>query len=118
MRACRPALRTYPQTIVPFVQIDFGEVHGRPVIEAPDCGNHFQVILMSVLTRQEVTARDAVVDEAVRLGTGIGCRLPGSFLAIRKTLLPHLHVVFVAKGAKCFAWLARSEERRVGKECR
>ena len=107
MRVFPPALRAYPQTVVPFVQVDFSKIHGRPVIEAPDCGNHFQIILISVLARQEVSARDAVVDEAIRLGTGMCRRLPGVLPAVGKTRpKAHLHVVLLTKGAKCFAWLA------------
>src|SRR5438552_6683438 len=107
MRASPAASRAYPQAIFPFVQIDFGKVHGRPVIEAPDRGNHFQIIPMSVLARHEISTIDAVVDEAIRLGTAIRCRLPGVFPAVGKALLqPHLHVVLVTKGAKCLAWLA------------
>jgi len=106
MRALPAASRAYPQAIFSFVQIDFSEIHGRPIVEAPDPGNHFQIISMSVLARQEISTIDAVVDEAIRLGTGIRCRLPG-VLAVGKALLqPHLYVVLVTKGAKCLAWLA------------
>src|SRR5438270_7455040 len=106
MRASPAALRAYPQAIFSFVQIDFGEIHGRPVVEAPDCGNHFQIIPMSVLARHEISTIDAVVDEAIRLRTGIRGGLPG-VLAVGKALLqPHFNVVLVTKGAKCLAWLA------------
>ena len=105
MRASPAALRAYPQAIFSFVQIDFSEIHGRRIAEAPDCGNHFQIISMSVLARQEISTIDAVVDEAIRLRTGIRCRLPG-VLAVGKALLQrHLHVVLVTKCAKCLAWL-------------
>src|SRR5438309_2259644 len=107
MRAFPAALRAYPQAIFSFVQIDFSEIHGRRIVEAPDCGNHFQIISMSVLARHEIPTRDAVMDEAIRLRTSIRCRLPGVFPAVGKALLqPHLYVVLVTKCAKCLAWLA------------
>src|SRR5260370_32039049 len=102
MRAAAGALRAYPQTIVPLVPIDFSKVHRHPVVETPDCGNHFQIIPVSVMARQEVPTRDAVVDEAIRLPTGMRCRLPGTFIALPKNLLPPLLVVLVTKGAECF----------------
>src|SRR3989442_15082075 len=106
MRASAAALRAYPQTIVPPVQIYFGKVHGRPVVEAPRCGNHFQIISMSVLACQEISTRDAVVDEATGLRTSKHCSFPGVLLAVGKVLLqPHLHVVLITKCAKCLAWL-------------
>src|SRR5207302_9324395 len=71
MRPFPAALRAYPQAIFSFVQIDFSEIHGRRIVEAPDCGNHFQIIPMSVLARHEISTRDAVVDAAVGLRTGI-----------------------------------------------
>src|SRR5881392_2916210 len=86
MRASAAALRAYPQTIVPLVQIDFGKVHGRPVVEAPHCGNHFQIISMSVLACQEISTRDAVVDEATGLRTSKHCSFPGVLLAVGKVL--------------------------------
>src|SRR6266513_3060333 len=108
MRALSAASRAYPQAIFSFVQIDFSEIHGRPIVEAPDCGNHFQIISMSVLARQEISNIDAVVDEAIRLRTGILCRLPGVFPAVGKTLLQsHLNVVLVTKARSAWpGWLA------------
>src|SRR5438128_10428685 len=101
MRAFPAALRAYPQTIFSFVQIDFSEIHGRRLVEAPDCGNQFQVILMSVLARHEISTIDAVVHDAIRLRTGIRCRLPGVFPAVGKTLLqPHFKVLLGTTGAK------------------
>src|SRR5436853_4781203 len=44
-----------------------GSEFPEPTSETPDCGNHFQIIPMSVLARQEVSTRDTVVDEAIRL---------------------------------------------------
>src|SRR5437660_10009826 len=106
MRAFPAALRAYPQAIFPFVQIDFGKVHGRPVVEAPDGGNYFQIVCVSGLPRQEISTRDAVVHDAIRLRTGIRGGLPG-VLAVGKALLqPHFNVVLVTKCAKCLAWLA------------
>src|SRR5438477_4203890 len=107
MRALPAALRAYPQAIFSFVQIDFSEIHGRRIVEAPDCGNHFQIIPMSVLARHEISTSDAVMDEAIRLRTGIRCCLPGFYPAVGKALLqPHFNVVLVTKCAKCLAWLA------------
>src|SRR5439155_19435184 len=100
------ALRSYPHAIFPSVQLDFREIHGRRVVEAPDCGNHFQIIPMSVLARHEISTRDAVVDAAVGLRTGIRGGSPGVWAVGKALLQPHLHVVLVAKCAKCLAWPA------------
>src|SRR5207249_10317171 len=97
MRALPAASRAYPQAIFSFVQIDFSEIHGRPIVEARDPGNHFQIISMSVLAREEISTIDAVVDEAIRLGTGIRCRLPGALSVARALLQRHLCVVLVAR---------------------
>src|SRR5438132_11553181 len=106
MRASPTALWAYPQTIVSFVLIDFSEVHRRPVSETPDCGNHFQIIPMSVLARQEVSTRDTVEDEAIRLRTGKRDGLSSVFPADGKTLLLlHLDVVLIKKGANAFGWM-------------
>src|SRR5438034_4505848 len=61
---------------------------------------------MSVLACQEISTRDAVVDEATGLRTSKHCSFPGVLLAVGKVLLqPHLHVVLITKCAKCLAWL-------------
>src|SRR5947208_13726279 len=100
MRASAAALRAYPQTIVPLVQIDFAKVHGRPVVEAPHCGNHFQIISMSVLACQEISTRDAVVYEATGRLTSKHRSFVGVLLAVGKLLLqPHLNVVLITKYA-------------------
>src|SRR6266850_2552297 len=75
IRAPPIALRAYPQAKTLSVQIDFSEIHGRPIVETSDAGNHVQLIRVSVLVQDEVSTIDVVVDETIGLRTGIDERL-------------------------------------------
>ena len=43
------ALRASSQAKIPFLLIDFNEIHGRPIVQTSDSGNHVQLIRVSVL---------------------------------------------------------------------
>jgi hypothetical protein len=106
IRASPVALRAYPQTITPFLEIDFSEIHGRPIVGTFDSGNHAQLIRVSVLVQEEVSTIDVVVDETIRLRTGIRERLCSVTIAVQKALTkPHPHVMLVTKHAKFLARL-------------
>jgi hypothetical protein len=100
------ALRAYPQAKSTFVRIDFSEIHGRPIVGTSDAGNHVQLIRVSALAQDEVSAIDVVVDETIVLRTGIRERLFKVTFAVQKALIkPHLHVMLVTKCAKFLARL-------------
>src|SRR6266478_4326840 len=106
VRASPIALRAYPQAKTPFLQIDFSEIHGRPIVETSDAGNHVQLIRVSALAQDEVSTIDVVVDETIGLRTGIRERLYSVTLAIREARIkPHLHMMLVTKRAKFLARL-------------
>src|SRR5437879_2599654 len=71
IRASPIALRAYPQAKATFLRIGFSKIHGRPIVGTSDSGNHVQLIRVSVLTQDEVSTIDVVVDETIRLRTGI-----------------------------------------------
>src|SRR5712664_306744 len=101
VRASPIALRAYPQAKTPFLQIDFSEIHGRPIVETSDAGNHVQLIRVSALAQDEVSTIDVVVDETIRLRTGIRERLCGATFAVQGVLIkPHLHMMIMTKRAK------------------
>src|SRR6266436_5257967 len=101
---CAPpiALRAYPQAKIPFLQIDLSEIHGRPIVETSDAGNHVQLIRLSALVQDEVSAIDVVVDETIGLRTGIRERLSKvATFAVQEALVkPHRYVMLVIKYAK------------------
>ena len=106
VRASLIALRAYPQAKTPFLRIDFSEIHGRPIVETSDAGNHVRLIRDSVLAQDEVSTIDVVVDETIRLRTGIRTRLCSVTFAVQEALIkPHLHVMLVTKRAKFLARL-------------
>src|SRR5881398_2114570 len=70
IRASPIALRAYPQAKATFLRIGFSKIHGRPIVGTSDSGNHVQLIRVSVLTQDEVSTIDVVVDETIRLRTG------------------------------------------------
>ena len=107
VRASPIALRAYPQAKTPFLQIDFSEIHGRPIVETSDAGNHVQLIRVSALAQDEVSAIDVVVDETIGLRTGIRERLckVATFAVHVALIKPHLHVMLVTKCAKFLARL-------------
>src|SRR6266850_4039919 len=106
IRAPPIALRAYPQAKTLSVQIDFSEIHGRPIVETSDAGNHVQLIRVSVLVQDEVSTIDVVVDETIGLRTGIDERLCRVTFAVQEALIkPHLHVMLVTKRAKFLARL-------------
>ncbi len=99
-------MRAYPQAKTPFLRIDFSEIHGRPIVETSDAGNHVRLIRDSVLAQDEVSTIDVVVDETIRLRTGIRTRLCSVTFAVQEALIkPHLHVMLVTKRAKFLARL-------------
>src|SRR5438093_11566266 len=79
---------------------------GRPIVETSDSGNHVQFIRVSVLTQDEVSTIDVVVDETIRLRTGIRERLCSVTIAVHEApIKPHLDVMLVTKCAKFLARL-------------
>ncbi len=106
IRASRIALRAYPQAKATFLRIGFSKIHGRPIVETSDSGNHVQLIRVSVLTQDEVSTIDVVVDETIRLRTGIRERLCSVTIAVHEApIKPHLDVMLVTKCAKFLARL-------------
>src|SRR6267378_6290394 len=100
------ALRAFPQAKIPFLPIDFSEIHGPPIVETSDAGNHVQLIRVFVLAQDEVSTIDVVVNETIGLRTGIRERLSSFTLAVREALIePHLHMMLVTKRAKFLARL-------------
>jgi len=69
IRASPIALRAYPQAKSPFPQIDFSEIHGRPIVGTSDAGNRIRFIRDSVLAQDEISTISVVVDETVGLRT-------------------------------------------------
>jgi hypothetical protein len=59
------ALRAFPQAKIRFRTIDFSEIHGRPIVETSDSGNHVQLVRVSALAQDEVSTIDVVVDETI-----------------------------------------------------
>jgi hypothetical protein len=99
-------LRAYPQAKTPFLEIDFSEIHGRPIVGTSDSGNRVQLIRVFVLARDEVSTIDIVVDETIGLRTGIRELLCRVTFAVQEALIkPHLHVMLVTKRAKFLARL-------------
>src|SRR6267142_477702 len=106
IRAPPVAVRAYPQAKIPFLLIDFSEIHGRPIVQTSDSGNHVKLIRVSVLAQDEVSTTDVVVDETIGLRTGIREGLYSVALAVREALTkPHLHMMLVTKCAKFLARL-------------
>src|SRR6267142_4911437 len=101
IRASPIALRAYPQAKTPFLQIDFSEIHGRPIAETSDAGNHVRLIRVSILAQHEISTIDVVVDEAIGLRTGIRERFCRATFTVQEALIkPHLYVMLVTKHAK------------------
>jgi hypothetical protein len=88
IRAPPIASRASPQAKIPFVLLDFSEIHGRPIVRTSDSGNHVQFIRVSVLAQSEVSTRDVVVDETMGNRTGIRERLYSVTLAVREAFHP------------------------------
>ena len=106
IRAPPVALRASPQAKIPFLLIDFSEIHGRPIVRTSDSGNRVQLIRVSVFAQREVSTRDVVVDETMGIRTGIRECLCSVTLAVREALIkPHLHMMLVTKRAKFLARL-------------
>src|SRR5258706_11350594 len=107
IRASPIALRAYPQAEASLFRIDFREIHGRPIVETSDAGNHVQLIRVSALAQDEVSTIDVVVDETIGLRTGIRERLcKVATFAVHVALIKrHLHVMLVTKRAKFLARL-------------
>src|SRR6267378_4102011 len=106
IRAPPVALRASPQAKIPFLLIDFSDIHGHPIVQTSDRGNHVRLIRGSVLAQREVSTRDVVVDETMGIRTGIRERLCSVTLAVREALIkPHLHVMLVTKRVKFLARL-------------
>jgi hypothetical protein len=100
------ALRAFPQTKIPFLPIDFSEIHGRPIVETSDAGNHVQFIHLFVLAQDEVSTIDIVVDETIGLRAGIRVRMFSVTLVVQVPLIkPHYRVMLVTKRAKFLARL-------------
>src|SRR5258708_12622706 len=109
IRAPPIALRASPQAELPFLRIDLSEIHGRPIAETSDAGNHVQPIHVSVLAQDEVSTIDVVVDETIGLRAGIRERMFSVILAVQEALIkPHLPVMLVTK---CANFLARLGSR-------
>src|SRR5437899_8029552 len=106
IRASPIALRAYPQAEASLFRIDFREIHGCPIVETSDSGNHVQLIRVSVLAQDEVSTIDVVLDETIGLCTRIRERLCSVTLALHEApIKPHLHVMLVTKRAKFLARL-------------
>ncbi len=106
IRASPIALRASPQAELPFLRIDLSEIHGRPIAETSDAGNHVQPIHVSVLAQDEVSTIDVVVDETIGLRAGIRERMFSVILAVQEALIkPHLRVMLVTKRPKFLARL-------------
>src|SRR5260370_30098237 len=106
IRAPPIALRASPQAELPFLRIDLSEIHGRPIAETSDAGNHVQPIHVSVLAQDEVSTIDVVVDETIGLRAGIRERMFSVILAVQEALIkPHLRVMLVTKRPKFLARL-------------
>ncbi len=101
------ALRAYPQAKSPFPQIDFSEIHGRPIVGTSDSGNRIRFIRDSVLAQDEVSAISVVVDETIGLRTGIRkCLCRVVTFAVQGVLIkPHLHMMLMTKRPKLLARL-------------
>ena len=100
------ALRAFPQTKIPFLPIDFSEIHGPPIVETSDAGNNVQCIRLFVLAQDEVSTIDVVVDETIGLRAGIRLRMFSVTLAVQVPLIKlHYHVMLVTKRAKFLARL-------------
>src|SRR5216684_9374738 len=100
------ALRAFPQAKIPFLPIDFSEIHGRPIVETSDPGNHVQLSRVFVLAQDEVSTIDVVVDETIGLRAGIRERMFSVILAVQEALIkPHLRVMLVTKRPKFLARL-------------
>src|SRR3981189_3503033 len=98
IRASPIALRAYPQAESSLFRIDFREIHGCPIVETSDAGNHVQLIRVSVLAQDEVSTIDVVVDETMGLRTGIRERLCTVTFAVQEPLIkPHLHMMLMTK---------------------
>jgi hypothetical protein len=99
-------LRAFPQTKIPFLPIDFSEIHGRPIVETSDAGKHVQFIRLFVLAQDEVSTIDVVVDETIGLRAGIRVRMFSVALVVQVPLIkPHYRVMLVTKHAKFLARL-------------
>src|SRR5882672_2800503 len=107
IRASPIALRAYPQAKSPFLQIDFSEIHGRPIVGTSDSGNRIRFIRDSVLAQDEVFTISVVVDATIGLRIGIRKRLCRVVtFAVQGVLIkPHLHMMLMTKRAKFLARL-------------
>src|SRR6267143_4157488 len=115
IRAPPVALRASPQAKIPFLLIAFSEIHGHPIVQTSDRGNHVRLIRGSVLAQRTVSTRDVVVDETMGIRTGIRERLCSVTLAVREALIkPHLHVMLVTKRAKFLARLGSRHRPSLG----
>ncbi len=109
IRASPVALRAYPQAEASLFRIDFREIHGRPIVETSDSGNHVQLIRVSALTQDEVSTIDVVVDETIGLRAGIREHSCSVTIAVHEApIKPHLDVMLVTK---CVKFLARLGSR-------
>src|SRR2546426_3197627 len=66
-----------------------------------DVGCHLELISISVLVGDEVSARSIVVDQAIRLRTGVGKCLRSLAGGLQDNLTePHFNVMLVAKSGE------------------
>src|SRR5467141_35721 len=107
IRASPITLRAYPQAKSPYPQIDFSEIHGRPIVGTSDSGNRVRFIRDSVLAQDEISTISVVVDKTIGLRTGIRKRLCRVVtLAVQGVpIKPHLHMMLMTKRAKFLARL-------------
>jgi hypothetical protein len=106
IRTSRAALRACPQAEASLFRIDFRKIHGRSIKETSDFGHHVHPLHISVLAKDEVSARGAVVDETIRLAAGIGDRSSSVTLAVQEARIePHFQKMFVTKRASALARL-------------
>ena len=104
IRTSRAALRAFPQAEASLLRIDFRKIHGRPIKDACDFGQHVHLILASVLAQDKVSSRGVVADETIRFRAGVHNRLSSVTLGVQGApMQPHFPMMFVTKGAKVFA---------------
>jgi hypothetical protein len=102
----RAALRTSPQPEASLFRIHFGKIHWHAIKETPDFGHHLNSVIVSVLVQHEVSARGAVMDEAIRLNTAKCDHLSFGTLAVQAVPFQlHFQMMFVTKHMKVLARL-------------
>ena len=71
IRTPRAALRACPPAAASLCRIDFRKIHRRPIVGTSDSGNRVHLVRVSVLGQDEVSTKDVVVNETIRLQQGI-----------------------------------------------